>query len=90
MRFSFRNLTRVVFLTNGKIVYKNPLKRSVIKSQFQNPQNLYEKKCFFFSSHTKATSNSRQKKGRSNLLSNQLLGGSLEVPTKYDVKIKMI
>ena len=30
-------------LTKGELVYKNPLKRSVVKSQFQNPRNLDEK-----------------------------------------------
>ena len=40
-RFSFGNLTHV-FLTKGELVYINLLKRSVLKSQFQNPQNLDE------------------------------------------------
>ena len=35
------------FLPKEESVYKNPLKRSVLKSQFQNPRNLDEKDCFF-------------------------------------------
>ena len=31
------------FLTKGKLVYENLLKRSVLKSQFQNSRNLDEK-----------------------------------------------
>ena len=44
---AFDNLTHVVFWTKAELVYKNPWKRSVFKSQFQNPPNLGEKKCFF-------------------------------------------
>ena len=29
--------------TKGELVYKNPLKMSVLKSEFQNPKNLDEK-----------------------------------------------
>ena len=50
------------FLTKGELFYKNPLKRSVLKSQFQNPRNLDEKGRFFHMIHTKTTSNSRQNK----------------------------
>ena len=49
------------FLTKGELVYENPLKRSVLKSQFQNPRNLYEKDRFH-TILTKATSNSRWNK----------------------------
>ena len=42
IRFSFDNLRHVVFRTKGELFYKNPLKRSVLKSQFQNPRNLGE------------------------------------------------
>ena len=31
------------FLAKGELFYKNPLKRSVLKPQFQNPKNLDEK-----------------------------------------------
>ena len=47
MRFSFNNLTHVVFWTKVENFYKNPLKRSVHKSQFQSPRNLVEKNLFF-------------------------------------------
>ena len=40
---SFRQSDTCPFLTKGDLVYKNPLKRSVFKSQFQNPRNLGEK-----------------------------------------------
>ena len=39
-RFSFDNLTHVVFWTKGELFYENPLKRSALKPQFLNPQNL--------------------------------------------------
>ena len=46
--FSFGNLTHVVFFKqNVSSFIKNPLKRSVLKSQFQNPRNLDEKTDFF-------------------------------------------
>ena len=45
-RFSFDNLTHVVFWTKDELFYKNPLKRSVLKSQFQNPRNLNEQNQF--------------------------------------------
>ena len=41
-RFPFDNLTHVVSWTKGELFYKNALKRSVLKSQFQNPRNLDE------------------------------------------------
>ena len=52
------------FSTKGEFVYKNPLKRSVLKSQFQNPRNLDEKDYFFHTIHTKTTSNSRRNKNQ--------------------------
>ena len=39
----FRQSDTCPFLTKGELVYKNPLKRSVLKSQFQNPRNLDKK-----------------------------------------------
>ena len=47
---SFDNLTRVVFWTKGELFYKNLLKRSVLKSQFQNTRNLDEQNWFFHNS----------------------------------------
>ena len=44
-----------------ELVYKNPLKKSLLKSQFQNPRNLDEKTDFFYTIHTKTTSSSEQK-----------------------------
>ena len=85
----FDNLTHAVFWAKAELVYKNPWKRSVFKSQFQNPPNLGEK--IFFKIHAKTTSNSRSNKNRLSTLSHRLLdGGSLEVPEKYYVKIKTI
>ena len=49
-RFSFNNLTNVVFWTKGELFYKNPLNSSVLKSQFQNLQNLDKKNWFFHDS----------------------------------------
>ena len=49
------------FLTKCELLYKNPLNRSVLKSQFQNPRNLDEKTDFFHTIHTKTTSSSEQK-----------------------------
>ena len=42
----FDNLAHVIFWTKGELFYKNPLKRSVLKSQFQNPRNVDEKNQF--------------------------------------------
>ena len=39
----FRQSDTCPFLTKDELVHKNPLKRSVLKSQFQNPRNLDEK-----------------------------------------------
>ena len=60
-RFSFDNLTHVVFGTKVVLFYKNPLRMSVLKSKFQNPRNLDEKK-YFFTIHAKAIRNSRRNK----------------------------
>ena len=50
------------FLTKCELVYKNPLKRSVLKLQFQNPRNLDEKSGrFFHTIHTKTTFSLEQK-----------------------------
>ena len=38
----FRQSDICPFLTKGELVYKNPFKRSVFRSQFQNPRNLDE------------------------------------------------
>ena len=58
----FRQSDTCPFLTKGELVYKNLLKRSVLKSQFQNPRNLDEKDWFFHTIHAKTTSNSRRNK----------------------------
>ena len=50
------------FLTKGERVYKNSLKRSVLKLKFQNPRNLDEKDGFFYTIHTKTTFNSQWNK----------------------------
>ena len=49
------------FLTKCELVYRNPLKRSVHKSQFQNPRNMDKKTDFFHTIHTKTTSSSEEK-----------------------------
>ena len=56
----FRQTDTCPILTKGDLIHKNPLKRSVFKSQFQNPRNLDEED--FHTIHTKTTSNSRQNK----------------------------
>ena len=76
-------------LIKDELIYKNTLKRSVLKSQFQNPRNLGEKDCFFHTIHKKQLIHDGIK-NRLHSLSHRLLGGSSEVPTKYYVKIKMI
>ena len=73
MRFSFNNLTHIVFWTVE--LFKNPWKRSVLKSQFQNPQNLDEKNLFFHHSRKKQLKIHDGAKNRLNPLSHQLLGG---------------
>ena len=57
----FRQTDTCPFLTKVELVYKNRLKRSVLKSQFQNPRNLGEKD-FLHTSHTKTNSISRRQK----------------------------
>ena len=85
-RFSFDNLTHVVFWTKGKLVHKSPLKRLVCKSQFQNPWNLDD----FFTTQIQIQIHN-ETQNRSNTLSHRLPGqGSLKVPTKYYIRIKMI
>ena len=58
----FRQSDTCPFLTKDELVHKIPLKRSVLKSQFQNPRNLDEKDWFFHTIHTKTISNSPQNK----------------------------
>ena len=84
-----RQSDRCRFLTKDELVYKNPLKRSVLILQFQNPRNL-EGKDFFTRFTQKQLPIHDGTKIRLTTLSHQLLGGSLEVPTKYYVKITMM
>ena len=60
----FRQSDTCPFLTKGELVHKNPLKRSVLKSQFQNPKNLDEnpKNRIFHTIHTKTANSRRNKK----------------------------
>ena len=83
-RFSFDNLTHVVFWTNGDAVYNNPSKKSVLKSQFQNPWNQDEKNYFFHIEKKKRKRKKTRKsyfkfttkqKNRLNTLSHRLLPG---------------
>ena len=39
----FQQSDKCPFLTKGELIYKNRLKRSVLKSEFQNPTNLDKK-----------------------------------------------
>ena len=48
--FFFRQSYTCPFLTKDELVYKNPLKRSVLKPRFQNPKNL-ERLIFSHDSH---------------------------------------
>ena len=83
MRFSFDNLTHVVFWIKVEKFYKNPLKRSVLKAQFQTLWNLVDKN-LFFTIHAKTTRNSQlNKKQIKYVLASTSMGRSLEVPTKY-------
>ena len=50
-KFSFNNQTHVVL--ERELFYKNLLKRSVLKSEFRNPQNLDKKNRFFYDSRKK-------------------------------------
>ena len=85
----FRKSDTCHLLIKDELVYENPLKRSVLKSQFQNPRNMDEKDWFFHTIHKKQLIHDGIK-NRLHTLSHRLLGGSSEVPTKYYVKIKMI
>ena len=49
-RFFFDNVTHVVFWKKGELFYENPLRRSVLQSQFQNPRKLDEQNWFFHDS----------------------------------------
>ena len=62
MRFSFDNPTHVVFWAKVEHFYKNPLKRSVLKSQFQSPRNLVEKNLFFHHSRKNNSKLATEKK----------------------------
>ena len=86
----FRQSDRCRFLTDDELVYKNPLKKSVLKLQFQNPRNLEGEDRFFHTIYTKKRPIHDGTKIRLNTLSHRLLGGSLEVLTKYYVKITMM
>ena len=80
MRFSFGNLTHVVFWTKAEHFYKNPSERSVLKSQFQSPRNLVEKNLIF---HHSSKNNSKfGTKNRLNTLSQQLLRGIIRGTNK--------
>ena len=48
--FFFRQSYTCPFLTKDELVYKNPLKKSVLKPRFQNPRNL-ERLIFSHDSH---------------------------------------
>ena len=76
MRFSFDNLTHVVFWTTKvEHFYKNPWKRSVLKSQFQSQRNLVEKNLFF---HHSRKNNSKFKTENISEIST-----NIKKPTKY-------
>ena len=83
MRFSFDNLTHVVFWIKVENYYKNLLKRSVLKSQFQSLWNLVDKS-LFFTLQAKTTRNSQlNKKQIKYALAPTSMGRSLEVPMRY-------
>ena len=83
MRFSFDNLTHVVFWIKVENCYKNLLKRSVLKSQFQSLWNLVDKS-LFFTLQAKTTRNSQlNKKQIKYALAPTSMGRSLEVPMRY-------
>ena len=81
MRFSFGNLTHVLFLKKGELVYKNHNFRI---------QEIWTRKVDFFTRFTQKQPIHDGIKNRLDTVSHRLLGGSLEVPTKYYVKIKMM
>ena len=68
------HLLKSRLLTNFSYVW-GPLKRSVLKSPFQNPQNLDEKDWFFHDSGKKKLQIHDETKNRLNTLSHRLLGG---------------
>ena len=83
MRFSFDNLTHVVFWMKVENFYKNLLKRSVLKLQFQSLWNLVDKN-LFFTLQAKTTRNSQlNKKQIIYALAPTSMGRSLEVPMRY-------
>ena len=83
MRFSFGNLTHVVFWIKVENFYKNLLKRSVLKSQFQSLWNLVDKN-LFFTIQAKTTRNSQlNKKQIIYVLAATSMGRSLEVQMRY-------
>ena len=75
----FRQYDTCPFLVKGEFVYKNPLRRSVLKSQSQNPRNLDD---FFTRFTQKQLPIHDGTKNRLNTLSHRLLGESLEVHNK--------
>ena len=78
------------FLTKGEIVYKNSLKGQSSNHNFRI-QEIWTRKIDFFTRFTqKQLPIQDGTKNILNTLSHRLLGGSLEVPTKYYVKIKMM
>ena len=86
----FRQSDTCPFWTKGELVHKNPLKRSILKSQFQN-QEIWMRKFDFLTGFTqKQLPIHVGIKNRLNTLSHRLLGQSSEVPTKYYMKIKMM
>ena len=76
-----------LFRRKSELVYKNPLKRSILKSQFQKSQNMDVKIWFFHDSRKNNFKFTTEQKIRLNTLSHRLLGW--RSPTKYYVKIKI-
>ena len=74
-RFPFDNLTHVFFQMKGELFYEKLLKRSVLKSQFRNPQNLDNKSWFFHDSRKNNYKLKTEQKNRLNRLSCRLLEG---------------
>ena len=85
---SFGNLTRAVFLNKMRIRLKKSFKE--LNPQITIPKSTKTGQKNWFLFHTIHTKTKRQNKNRLNMLSHRLLGGSLEVPTRYYVKIKII
>ena len=84
MKFFFDNLTHVVFWTRTELFHRNLTKRSVLKSQFQNPWNLDEKNSFFSPFTQKQLEFHDGTKNRLNTLSYQLLGGIIRGTNEID------